>query len=631
MVLSLSANIRRSMDRTNEATGRLVAASCLLAALVFAAFFPALTAEFLFWDDQHTIVDNPHIRTLDGATVRWAFSSFLQGHYQPLTSLSLALDHAVWGLRPFGFHLTNLLLHAANAVLVLLLLRTFLPRAGLLPILLGAAAWALHPMRVESVVWATERRDVLSAAFLLAALLVWRRASSPHRRPTAFALALGLSALYLLYVCSLLSKAVGMTFPLVLLLIALWERAASALDAARAGAGAPAGAWFIGALCRGALRRVLATHLPPTVPLFALALATGLIAIRAQRAAGALAGSDMIGLSGRLALAAHSALYTLVRPFWPFDLSPLYPVPLRVSWSDQRFWGALLLLGLLATLGVSICRWRPKLGLALLCGGTLQVVLAFPTLGLAQSSPALVADRYSYLPAIVLSFGLAAWLDWLGGGGYATSRARARLAPVLGASLVLSLGAASFSYAQAWHDTESLWRAALAAQPGCGYCRVELAAERIRRGDPGEAEALLREALHQRPHFHGYALLATILANSNRGEEAIPLLLRAATLSPGDPAPLELAARITEHAGETGSALELRRLLVSRFPSDARLRLDLVRSLLDWHTAPACAEAAALLTPPAPRGVPTPEHDAAERARLRAVCPPPPVPPGSLP
>jgi len=148
----------------------------LLAALVFlvtfVAFLPALRGEFLNWDDDTNFLDNPHYRGLGPEQLKWMFTDFF-GHYMPLTWLTLGLDYVVWGMNPFGYHLTSLLFHAANAVLCFFCLRQLLRKARPDPdapgidwaAAGGALFFSVHPLRVESVAWITERRDVTSAFF----------------------------------------------------------------------------------------------------------------------------------------------------------------------------------------------------------------------------------------------------------------------------------------------------------------------------------------------------------------------------------------------------------------------------------------------------------------------------------
>lgn len=223
------------------------------AALIFAATFlvfsRSLGGDFLDWDDRSNLVDNVFYR---GFNLPWIFGLYFV-HWYPLTWLSFALDHALWGLHPFGFHLTNVLLHSANAVLFFLV-------SGSVP---AALFFSLHPLRVESVAWITERSDLLSAFFLLACLR-WNSAW--------------------LYALAALSKATVTPFPLA------WKPARK-----------PA--------------------------YFALAAAAAAMAVLAQRKLGALWSMEQLGLMDRLGVYLHNAAFYLVKTVLPFGLSPLYPMP----------------------------------------------------------------------------------------------------------------------------------------------------------------------------------------------------------------------------------------------------------------------------------------------------------------
>src|SRR5215831_2426598 len=155
-----------------------------LATLV--VFLPALRNEFVGWDDYELLVQNPHYRGLGWSELRWMFTTFHTGHYQPLSWITFAVDYLIWGMNPLGYHLTNLVLHAANAALFYFLSLRLLSLALSMPstsadldlkVAAGFAAlfFAVHPLRVESVAWATERRDVLSGLFFLATLLCYLR------------------------------------------------------------------------------------------------------------------------------------------------------------------------------------------------------------------------------------------------------------------------------------------------------------------------------------------------------------------------------------------------------------------------------------------------------------------------
>ena len=166
----------------------IVIATCLV-------FVPALQNGFVSWDDDKNILENLNFRGLGWTRLQWMFTTFYMGHYQPLSWLTLAIDYSIWRLDPFGYHLTNIILHAANAALFYFLVVRLLRLAfsagsseTVLEIRLAAAVaalfFALHPLRVESVAWVTERRDVLSTLFLIATLIFYLRAQQPQSNPT---------------------------------------------------------------------------------------------------------------------------------------------------------------------------------------------------------------------------------------------------------------------------------------------------------------------------------------------------------------------------------------------------------------------------------------------------------------
>src|SRR5881227_1909228 len=195
----------------------------LIALITFAAFLPALQNQFVDWDDQRNFLDNHHYRGLGWTHLRWMWTTHL-GHYIPLTWMTLGLDYLLWGMNPVGYHLTSLLLHAANAVVFFFVVRRILKRAlpspsergHALAVSAGFAAlvFAIHPLRVESVAWVTERRDVLSGLFYLSAILVYLRACERGARGRGW---------YWLSVavfgCALLSKSMVVNLPVVLLIL----------------------------------------------------------------------------------------------------------------------------------------------------------------------------------------------------------------------------------------------------------------------------------------------------------------------------------------------------------------------------------------------------------------------------
>ena len=197
----------------------------LVALITFVVFSPALRNGFVNWDDLETLVENQNFRGLTWSHLRWMFTTFHMGHYQPLSWVTFGLDYLRWGMDAFGYHLTNILLHSANAVLFyfvslrLLAIAAPISSAVVLKLAAGFSAlfFAIHPLRVESVAWATERRDVLSGFFLLLTVLSYLKAVVTETNRTGRRRWIAVSAM--LYVLSLLSKASGMTLPVVLLVI----------------------------------------------------------------------------------------------------------------------------------------------------------------------------------------------------------------------------------------------------------------------------------------------------------------------------------------------------------------------------------------------------------------------------
>src|SRR5206468_65155 len=195
----------------------------LIAVVTFATFLPALHNQFVNWDDDKNFLENPHYRGLGWTQLSWMWTTHL-GHYIPLTWMTLGLDYLLWGMNPLGYHLTHLLLHAANAVVFFFVVRRILAlalpgpseRGHALAVSAGFAAlvFAIHPLRVESVAWATERRDVLSGLFYLSAILVYLRACERGERGRGW---YWLSVA--VFVCALLCKSMVVNLPVVLLIL----------------------------------------------------------------------------------------------------------------------------------------------------------------------------------------------------------------------------------------------------------------------------------------------------------------------------------------------------------------------------------------------------------------------------
>ncbi|MEO8503144.1 MAG: tetratricopeptide repeat protein [Acidobacteriota bacterium] len=502
---------------------RLIALILVLATV--AVFLPSLDNGFVGYDDGLYVTQNAEVqRGLTGDGIAWALTAKVAGNWHPLTLWSHLLDCTLFGLNPRGHHLTNLLLHAANTVLLFLLffrLTATLWRSAAL-----AALWALHPLRVESVAWVAERKDVLAGLFFLLALLGYERWSRDRSR-TAYLLVIGAMAL------GLMAKPMLVTLPGVLLLLDFWP-----LGRTRSGAG-----WWI------ALKPLLIEKLP----LFALSAASSWITLRYQEAA--LVSGMNLSLWGRLAnLVLAPAQYIRVT-LWPSGLAVLYPLP-----DDLPIGKTLLAVLVLATVSVLAFHWRrtaPFLGV----GWLWFLGMLVPVVGVVQVGAQAWADRYTYLPGI----GLLVMLVWSATALVEKLPRRLRVPLAAGLTTVLLAGCAVATRRQIayWHDDTALWRRAVAVTGENYVAELNLALELVHDGDRASALEHFERAQRIAPEsMEVQAGFGAALGEWGRPAEAVPHFRAAIRLRPGDPRPRVDLARALIGLGDRRQAIEeLRRAL----------------------------------------------------------------------
>jgi hypothetical protein len=514
------------------------AAACVL--ITFVAFLPSLRNGFVeTWDDGTFIVGNSIIRQLDAATVREAFLGTKAHYFAPLTYLSYALDYKVWGLDPFGFHLTNAILHALNAGLAFLVALGVLASAGLAErtsrwgALVAALAWALHPLRVESVAWATERKDVLSLLFGLAAILAYLghgRSGAPFWRSRGYAAALTLFCL------SLLAKPALVTLPLVLVI----------LDA-----------YPLGRLGRGRW----GTALVEKLPLVGIAAAASVHFTAASHAQLTLSLAE-VGVVSRILIAIRSIWEHALDWAWPAGLSPFYLHPGAVTLGDPSYLLPAAIVLVVTGVAVVKARRHPAFSASWL---TWLVALA-PGLMAAQVSWVGRADRFTYFAALPLTVVVAA----AAAQGLERLAPRARVAAaaglVAGVALLAGLTVRQISF---WHDDVSLWSRPIAVSPRLsGRVYTERSQARERLGDLNGARADMDDAIaiaSSKNYAFIYTLYsrrARILAEIGRLREAADDYGRAiqADASPGVAETLRERSDLYMAMGETALADADRRL-----------------------------------------------------------------------
>jgi protein O-mannosyl-transferase len=568
-----------------------------VAALTALAFLPALGGAFVDFDDLYNFVLNAHYRGLGPHQLAWMLGLVPTRHFWgPLTWLSHGLDWLAWGLDPWGFHLGNLLLHAATAGAFVLvaerLLRRAVPDTPPRALTAGAAAaalfWALHPLRVESVAWISERRDVLSGVLLVVTVLAWLRAveAEPGARRRWMVAAVAVYAL------SMLAKPIGMTLPLVLLVLDVYP-----LRRLRLGRAALANA-ETGAVLR------------ETIPFVVVAIVGGALALALTHEVKGLAEHP---LWVRPLLLGYGLAFALWKTALPLGLIPLYELPARWSPADPG-----LLLGttvaLLVTVGVVRGRRRWPAPAA---AWAVYVITLLPVSGLAtHGGPQIAADRYSYLPSFAVAL-LIGGLVCLGARALAAGvldRGSARLAA---AGLVLWLagfGVLTWQQTEVWRDSVTLWEHAATFAPDCARCLHGLGVAWYRGGSPDRAVVPLMHAVALRPDLGFQADLGLALWAEGRAREAVPYLEQAVTAQPHN-GQLErrLAAALLD-AGRPDDARARFASLVARRPDDVDALTGVGLSLVAAGRAPESVTYLEKATALAPRSAPA--HFALARAYL---------------
>jgi protein O-mannosyl-transferase len=510
------------------------------AGLTAAVFAPTLGNGWVNWDDPVLFLENPHFRGFSGAHLRWMFTTTLMGHYVPVTWLTHALDHALWGMDPRGYHATSVALHALNAALVFLTARRLLPGGGRLAAVVAALAFALHPLRVESVAWVTERRDVVSGFFILLAMLVYLRAAEQPPKARVRWLAVSLLA----FAASLLSKAITMTFPAVLVLVDVYVlRRRGRL------------VWFekIPFVCVGALGAVVALLAIRTTPLNSW---------------------EMYGPLDRLALMSFGFAFYLVRTLVPIGLSPIYQAPSTVSLVVPPF-----LLSGLAVVGLSaaaVAARRRAPWFTAAWGAYLVMVL--PVSGVVRGGLSLAHDRYSYVACLP-------WALLLGVGVGKLAAAARRVAPpvrvaVAGAVLAVLGGWSYLTVLQigVWRNATTLWSMAVGMDPACSACRLNLLRVLIWEGQLDAAEHHMRVALARDPtdsKLHNN--LAMVLYAQQRYPEASGSLNAALRLQPEFPEALNNLGMVYEREGKLPEARAQFQAALAVRPDFVEARRNLAR------------------------------------------------------
>ncbi len=541
----------------------------VIALVTIVVFLPTLRNGFVNWDDETYLLENLHYRGLGWRQIHWMFTTCYLSTCMPLTSMTYGLDYVFWGMNPVGYHLSSLLIHTANVVLFyfvsLRLLRLATSSAAgsrRLPIQLAAGfsalLFSLHPLQVEVVAWTLGREMAVAGFFFFLTLLCYLKAA--EKESMGASRWRWMCAAWLFYMMSLLGKEIAMTLPFALIVLDVYPLR-------RLGNGR--GKWF-GSQVHSVWWE--------KVPFLLLAVAAGLRAVLGKQGTGAVYPIESYGLLPRLAQVLYSLAFYPWKILIPTGLSPLYPFrPFTELWNLPLLVSAVFVFSLTAALFFIRRRWP-----AGLAAWVFYAVLLAPLSGIVAFGPHLVADRFAYLPCA----GLAVLA---GAGLFYCSRLRASsrigvrtlvFTHSLAVLLVTGLGVLSWHQTQIWHDSERLWRHALAIDEKSSFAHNNLGLILARRDALQEAINHFRRAVQIDPAFvEAHTNLGNFLALQGSRQEAIAHLRQALKIDPAFANAHNTLGNILADGGELDDAIEHFRKALQTDPQLAMVHYNLGRTL----------------------------------------------------
>jgi len=463
----------------------------LILIITFAAFFPCLKNGFVNWDDDRYIIENPVIQGLSAYNIKQIFTSSFVGNYQPVTMLSYLFEYGFFKLDPFGYHLTNLILHLLNCLLIFWLIYMLSRR---IPVaLMTAILFGIHPLHVESVAWISERKDVLYALFFLAAVICYCYYLRDKETRRYYYLSLAL------FVLSLLSKAMAITLPVILLLIDYYLR-----------------------------RKRDKSLFMDKIPFFILSFVFGAIALVSQYSIGAVRDESSFSFLNIIAVSGYSVIFYLNKIFMPVELSCLYPPP------RQEDFFLLLLPCVIFIILLTAVILSAKYTRKIIFGSGFFLITILPVLQFIPIGETVVADRYSYIPSLGIFYILAEGLFWL----YSRKMKYPRFFQCVILALLIWIAgflmSLTWQRCLVWKDSLSLWSDVLKKYPDSATAYNNRGAGYLTKKEYAKAYDDLMTALKINQNYHEAYFNLGILYNS-RGDygEAIKLINKTLQMDPG--------------------------------------------------------------------------------------------------
>lgn len=427
------------MSMNDRSYPRVISAVLAVFFFVLLLYIPALFNDFVNWDDYGYVRDNVNIRSFDLKFLRWALLEYYASNWHPLTWVSHAIDFKLWGLAPAGHHLTNVILHALNSCLVVILGLRLLSRIRvsatnsphtdrsiLLTAAIAGLLFGIHPVHVESVAWVSERKDLLCAFFYLAGILSYL-AHEANRSHKTYLLTL------LLFILALMSKPMAISFPFILLVLDWY----------------PFGRFSNNSLLKRALLE--------KAPFVMLCVVSAALTIMAQRKG--MGDVFLFPMSDRLLIALKALMAYLCIMAISIKLSPFNPYPIfgTVSLSSPEYLVPAVSVVAITIICALVMRKRP----GWLAAWGYYLITILPVIGIVQVGMHEMADRYMYLPSVTLLLYFAAGLSLLYENAISSGRFRQPAVTIVSAvvltGLILPLSAATFKQICLWKNSATLW------------------------------------------------------------------------------------------------------------------------------------------------------------------------------
>lgn len=540
----------------------------LAVAVTAAVYLPLLNNRFLLWDDDEYILENIHIQHVDWSLVKWAFTAFVAGNWHPVSSLSLAVDFAVWGMNPVGHHLFDLVIHLSNTFLVSIIVIQLLDirienvrpgeevppslgqRGRQIAALVTALLFGIHPLHVESVAWASERKDLLCGLFFLLTILTYTKSARHAGRPSGdmcgFWRRSCLPA-FCFSILAMMSKPMAVTLPLVLLLFD----------------------WY-------PLRRVgsfkeFAVAMLEKLPFLLLSLMLTIITIIGQRSSVFATAVEIPTLWDRILISTKATALYLVKMIVPLDLSPIYPYPRlsEITVTSRSYLLSLFLVSAVSILCIITIK-KPRLWQA---AWLYYLITLIPVIGIVQFGYQSMADRFTYLPllAIFLLAGTASARLWALVSGRAALQ---RVVAVTGIGLAAGLSFLTVKQILVWRDNSSFWTSIIAKEPQrIPFAYINRGLAYREKKELSKALADLDRAVALAPNdFKAFNSRGLVLADMGEHGRAIADFNRAIALFPKDPSAYFNRGSEYWKIGEDDRALADFSTVISMKPDDLKAR-----------------------------------------------------------